>query len=324
MRKRDSIALILTVSVLMSMTGCSSFGQKKKIIEVAENYAGAMLSGDADSIAEFVMDDDDFSEVLEEYLDKYNDKKHLEDVYSMILDNMSYEVDKSSVSIKDTKAKIDITYTVINYMDIYEELRDRDDEEDYLEALEDEMDNTIDISLTMELKSDKGEWKIVDDNARDTLKVYSFYSDIGDLVWINSISPLSRSDFSDACEAVGMSCDDWGYGEYSFMSAESGSVYFSFEDNNGFVDFEQIYDSYLETINDDDYTGYTDANLDGNTGYIIFNVSATENNAYQDYYYGGIYYVDGSVLMAYTTSRGSSNTDKVDEFLDEIGYPKPH
>ncbi len=158
MKKKKILAILLTASLLSSVTGCSN--KKKEVIETATEYAEAVISGDIDDIADFLEDGDD----LEEFMEAYEVNSNRQDIVDAIYDSMSFEIDEKSVKIKDSKATLDVTYTLVDYMCVYEDLDDEDGLEEYLDALEDEDEETITIDQTIELEQDGGEWIVIDDD----------------------------------------------------------------------------------------------------------------------------------------------------------------
>ena len=137
MKTTKIISSVLAASLLMSVSGCSLFdNDDKNVLIAAKAYADAMISGDSADIAECLVDGDDVEEDLEDYLASYD---KCEDAYAAIFDSMSYEIDEKSVvsSKKNAEASVDITYTMVDYETVYEDVTDDGGKyEDFVEALE--------------------------------------------------------------------------------------------------------------------------------------------------------------------------------------------
>ena len=324
MKFKKTTAVLLAASLMLSSTGCSN--RKKAVLEAAQGYAEAVISGDIDDIAEFMEDDDEFEDAREAYLNKYSSQEDLEDIYEFILENMTYEIDKKSLGISEKKATVTVVYTVIDYMDIYE---DGDEAEDLLDALEDETDNTFTIKQKIELKPDGDEWKVVDDDQEEILEVYAFYQEIYDLGF-GKLRPLDHDTFEDALAAVfgndgydldtmneryGCRWEFWDdYTDYSLME------YDDIEDAQ--ENFENAYNELTSLERSNEFSGDLEYSFENETGYILIN--GTLDYGYSsDHIYGGVYLSDNTVLTVIAFGGSSSDSANIDDFLDEIGYPHP-
>ena len=122
----------------------------KNVLLVAQNYADAILAGDGEEIAEYMVDGEDIEENLVAFLESYD---KYEDAYEAIVDSMSYEIDQKSVesSKKNAEASVEITYTMVDYEIIYEDVTvDVGKYDDFVEALEDnDGEDTIEITQTI-------------------------------------------------------------------------------------------------------------------------------------------------------------------------------
>ena len=330
MKKRKTISLLLIASMLMSMSGCSA-GQKKKVLETAEEYADAVISGDIGDIAEFMEDDDEFEEAMSEFMDNAASNESLEDIYDFIIENTSYEIDEKSVEVKDKKASVEITYTMVDYIDVYDDLDDDADIDDYLEALEDATDNTMEIDQEIELKLDKDEWKVVDDDNENILEVYGFYTELTALGWGGTdASGFTIEHFQEAISDIlgdndpylfdGTTFDDcYGYGNGVSAQLE---VY-AYPDTAP-SEFELAYGDWEEIFNNGDFDGNYSNYYDGTSGYAIFNgTSDATDSFYTGYYYGGIYLIGDCYFMVYTLYEDEEHQDLVDELLNEFGCTCP-
>lgn len=322
MKKIKAVSLLLAASMVISMTGCS--GAKKQILEAADEYAKAILAADAGDIADLMKDDDESEEILEAFFDRYSSNEDLEDVYEFILENTTYKIDKKSVEVKDKKASATITFTMIDYMDVYDGLDDDADVDDYLDELEENKDNTCEFDLKVEFKLDKDEWKIVDKDNEDLLEFYGFYPEIMEL-GLAGLPYLSLSEFEDAVAA----CTDI---DIDYFSSFEGSgctynyctegavqyLYYEYDDEDDARDeFEEAIED-MEDPDDDDVNGTYVTYYDGTCGYIL-----VDGEFEGEFLYGGIYLNEDVVIVVVAYDGNSGDDRDVDAVLDAIGYPKP-
>lgn len=322
MKKTKAISVLLIASMAMSMTGCS--GAKKKVIEAADEYAKAILSADAGDIADLMKDDDEAEAALEGFFDRYSSSEELNDVYEYILENTTYKIDKKSVEVKDKKASATIVFTMIDYMDVYDELDDDSaDAEDFLDALEDGIENTCEVELDVEFKLVKDDWKIVDKDNEDLLEFYEFYPEIAEL-GLAGVPYISKTSFQDqVIDSIGIDSDDFSSYESSYYSvayyynSDYQFVYYEYDDTEDAQDmFEDAYEEFLDEIEDDDMTG--SYYYDGTSGYVVF-----DGEYYGDYMHGGFFIRDNVLIEVYTNEDGSNEITTIDAFLNAIGFPKP-
>lgn len=321
MKKTKAISIILTASMMMTMTGCS--GNKKKILAAANEYAKAVLSADIGDIAEFMVDDDEFEEAMESFMDKYSSKEDLEDIYDFILEHTTYEINKKSVQATDLKGSVEITYTMIDYMDVYNDLDDDADLDDFLDALEEAEDITMEIDQEVEFKLSKDEWKIVDDDNEGLLEVYAFYDEIYILCW-GSVGEISVEAFINACENVLGDDDPYSSdGEYldEYFTLRN-DVYAALCVHASTSQSQYVYEEYYESIIEGDFEGTASASYDETSGYIVCDGYCYEED-FSGYSYGGVYYYEGSCVVVMTSNDDSDARDRVDEFLVAIGCPLP-
>ena len=322
MKKKKILAILLTASLLSSVTGCS--GNKKQILEAVDNYAKALLEADVGDIADLMADGDEFEESFESFQDRYNGKEDLEDVYAFILENTTYKIDTKSVEIKDKIATVSITFTMVDYMDVYDNLDDDPDAEDFLEELEDNTDNTMEIDQKIELKLVKDEWKIVDDDFENVSEIYEFYGDITSL-GLGGITFITSDEFTDAVIAAAgadvhiLSEDHYEFMAYTYGGTSLEIVYMIYDDEEDAIEeYEDICDDFRDLVDDGDFEGdyYFDTDyltVDGtiNDGGLLYSM------------YGGIYCVDGTIVYAFARDYNSGEKDMAETFLQEIGYPMP-
>ena len=305
MKKKKILAILLTASLLSSVTGCSN--KKKEVIETATEYAEAVISGDIDDIADFLEDGDD----LEEFMEAYEVNSRRQDIVDAIYDSMSFEIDEKSVKIKDSKATVDVTYTLVDYMCVYEDLDDEDGLEEYLDELEGEDEETITIDQTIELEQDDGEWIVIDDDFENMEDFLSFYEDITELSW-GSSGTVSQEEFNTTLEEVfGIDSMDYSsstgssYAITSYFGDDYWIEYFYYAEEESITELFQCYQDAYDSLNGTVlYDGEDNIT-------ILFNGSD---------HYGGIYLRGNSMMIIMTYDRSSS---EIDDMLDMLGLTKP-
>ena len=341
MKKQKLIASVLIASMTVSLCGCSA--DNKAVIAVADEYAKAIIELDADDISDLLEDSDDSEAQMEMLEDAYHGNQKTEKVFDVIADSMSYEIDEKSVqsSKKDGKASVSITFKLVDYEEIYDEVfDDGGDIDDYIEALEDDDGETIkEITIDVDLVYKKDEWLVKDKKAKNLRKVYEFVEDILGYNWCN-YDAVSMDDFEAALyEVYSADSDDmysyeeFGY-EYLSYSASSSSISISVYDDpiDAEWDFEEMYDDFTWNYDVDEdmglYEYYYDE--DEGNGYLIFDGSvAFSDDGYSDIYmYGGMYLNDDTLVMALSfdtqpIDKGSYECEKIDSLLSAIGYPLP-
>ena len=328
MKRIKAVSLILAASMVLSLTGCS--GRKKAIFEATDSYAQALISGDIDDLADLMEDDDEFEEEIERYMDRYAKNEDLEDVFDYILENTTYEIDKKSAAVSDKKAIIKITFTMPDYMCAYEDLDDDDDADDFLDALEDAEDETVTFSQKIEFKLVKDEWKIVDDDFENTLEFYEFYQEISDLGF-GKLKPYTCDEIEDMLRDV-FDADSSDFDRFSDGSNDSlyyydNSVtleYFVFDEDD--IDeaaegFEELYDEFVDEIEDEGFDGNISYDIGDGYGYILFDGSPDSEYSDENIY-GGVYWAENTMLIV-ASERDSSSRDDVEAFLNALGYPTP-
>ena len=305
MTNKKIFATVLIASMLMSMTGCSH--KKKAVIETATDFADAVISGDIDDIADFMEDGDDLEEFMEAY--EVNSNRH--DIVDAIYDSMSFEIDEKSFKIKDGKATVDVTYTLVDYMCVYEDLDDEDGLEEYLDALEDEEDETTTIDQTIELEQDGDEWIVIDDDFENMEDFLSFYEDIAEMSW-GSSGTISQEEFNMTLEEVfGIDSSDYSsdssssYAITSYFGDNYWIEYFYYADEASITELFQCYQDAYDSLN-----GTVLYDGDDNIT-ILFNGSD---------HYGGIYLRGNSLMLIITYDRSSS---EIDDMLDMLGLTMP-
>lgn len=327
MKKTKIIAAILSVSMLTSISGCSLFdSDNKNVLTAANEYAEAVIEGDVKDLADLHADDDEFEEVVGAYIDRYSSSESSEEIHDIIHDNMTYEIDKKTLksSKKSGKASVNIIFTLIDYSVIYEDLDDDADTDDFIDALEDNTDETMTIRATVEFKLSHDEWKVVDEDFETILDIYEFYSEISEYGF-GRLRPITLDEFENAISNRNssnyMSYDAGDEYEAMYFGDDYNVMiyYMAYDDADDASDFfEDTYDELEDSIADDEFDGTYDLEFDGNYGYMIF-----DGEMDGSYLYGGIYLTDNVIIYAIATSNSASDKEEVDEFLTAIGYPLP-
>ena len=147
------------------------------------------------------------------------------------------------------------------------------------------------------------------------------------------IKPIKGKDFKNALEEV-FDIDDDDYTEYKgsdytdiyYYEHDYFIEYYQFDDaDDAFDRFDDLYDSYEDMIEDKDFTGRHRAvyNEKGGYGYILLNGESEDNDFIDDDVYGGIYWVDDTLVYVLVTSDKDKYVDNVSAMIRAIGYPKP-
>ena len=318
--------------MMSTLGGCSLFdSDDKNVIAVAEQYAEAVVKADVSDIADLSADADDLEEDLEAYIDKYSYNEDLSGIFDCIHEHMTYEIDQKSVesSKKHKEASADIVFNIIDYMDVYDIYNDCEDAEEFIDALEENAENTKEIRVTIQFELDKDDWKVVDEDYEAIYEVYNFYPGITNLGWIK-LEPVDSDDFEDAVgEIFNRNSEYYGYydmGEFSaiyYIDDDYSIDYYAFGDTSESLGmFDSYYDMYLEVASQyDDGAVYPFVSDDG--GYILLNGDIHYDKNDSEYNYGGIYLTGNTMIMIITNRDDQDCRDKVDQFLDAIGYPKP-
>ena len=336
MKKTKIISTVLATSMLMSLCSCSLFdSDNKNVLSAADEYAQAVISGDAGDIADLMKDGDDYEDALTAFFDKYKNNKSLEDVYSAIEETMTYKIDKGSVesSKKNKKASVDIIYTLADYEEIFDQVQDDDgDLNDYIDAIEENgSSTTIEIKQTVKLVMSHDEWIVKDDDCENLYEVYEFYPEVSsyslyDIKYIAASDALEDVFDAEEGDDYYLYCsDDYDYVGYY----DSAYVFFFYDYSDADVAagmFEDIYDSYEDMIGNGDFEGTNSACFGDSEGYILLNGECT------DYYfdfedddcYGGVFFKETTVAYIIATSDNEEKTANVDQFLGELGYPTPN
>lgn len=324
MNKIKTVSLLLVASMCLSLTGCS--GRKKVIIETADSYAQALISGDPGEVADLLDDGDEFEEAFGSYLESYAKDEDLEDIFDFILENTTYELDKSSANVSAKEATIEITFTMPDYICVYEDLDDDAEADDFLDALKDAPDETITFTQKIEIKLVTDEWKIADEDFKNTFEFYKFYQEISDLGF-DRLLPYTCDELEEILiNEFGAEPDDFNRFDtdsYDSFDYHGDGFYLEvtvYHDvDTAASRFEDEYERFVN-VTAEDFNGDYSYDFDGESGYIVYDGSVYSEFMYGEFY-GGEFYADGTRIML--TAGSDEGKDNADAFLQALGYPTP-
>ena len=111
-------ALVVSLSVLVSLGSCSLFGPKpEEIVEAADTFADALLSRDVDELRDLTSEKKSsktmktFEELFDDSAYSFEQNKFNE----AVADTITYEVDASSVEISKDVSSVDVVFTLVDY-----------------------------------------------------------------------------------------------------------------------------------------------------------------------------------------------------------------
>ena len=325
MKKRQFISAVLAVSMLMPLAGC--YSDKKGVTEAVDNYMNAIISLDSDEVADLMDDDDGIDDVFASYESACKRNKKFEEVYEIIAESITYEIDSKSIksSTKDQEASCDVTVFMIDYEDIYEDVKDDDGSiDDYIDALEDaDEDQRIEINITLELVMKRDKWVIKDKKLKNLNKICKFFSEVSEFSLIG-IPDISKDEFIAALKNA-FDLDDDDIYDYEWDDCNQAGAYLN-NTNLGYILYDDpddaIWDLELYIGDCEDEFSGSDSwtwEIDGDEGYLLI------NNAYYDGFnlYGGCYVKGDMVIMALVYDTDAEQIAMLDEFLDILGLPKP-
>ena len=186
------VASVLCLSMLASLGGCALFDKDDEaVLAVADEYAEAVTKAKVSDVAELLVDGEDAEDELNAFtsgngadvIEEYGD------ICDAIADTLSYEIDTESVesSKKNAEASVTVTYTVVDYEAVYEQVKeDGGDAQDLINALGD--GDTVEIEQTMNLELVDGEWLVKDKKNKNLEEVWAFY---GDAAAFEFVPPLA-------------------------------------------------------------------------------------------------------------------------------------
>ncbi|MBR1796446.1 MAG: hypothetical protein IJ757_00300 [Clostridiales bacterium] len=185
MKIRKLISSVLAVAMIASLSGCAFFDKDDEaVLAVAEDYAAAVAAVEVDDIVDLLVDGDDFEDQIDSLVTGAVDQPVLDefdDICAAIADTIEYEIDEESVesSKKNAEGSVSITYTIVDYQAIYDQVKeDGGDADDFIDAIDD--GDTFEISQTINLVLEDGEWLVSDKKLKNLNAVYSFFSDAVD------------------------------------------------------------------------------------------------------------------------------------------------
>lgn len=324
MKKEKMIAAVLVASMALSISGCDS--DNKNVLDAAEDYAEALISLDADDIAELMEDEDEAAEELARIEEICSNRPAMEDAFEAVAESMTYEIDEKSVasSKKNKEASVDIVFTLVDYEAVHEDIEDDDgDLEDYIDALED-ADDTIEVKVTVKFVLVKDKWLVKDRNFKSLNKVYGFIDDISGYKW-SLVEIPSEEAFTEAvCAVFGADedeIDDYDGIDWTELTYYEDTLAITYQ---RYFDSEEAREMFDETYYNLDYYFGIDmdeciyVNDEDEGGYIFFDDVYMEIS--DETLYGGVYFKDDSFLVIMTFEE--DDYDDVDEFLDMLGMPR--
>ena len=334
MKTTKIISSVLAASLLMSVSGCSLFDKDdKNVLLAAQAYADAILSGDSADIAEMMVNGDDIEENLEAYFESYD---KYEDAYAAIFDSMSYAIDQKSIesSKKNGEASVEITYTMVDYETVYEDVADEGGKfEDFVEALEDnDGEDTIEITQTIKFVLEGKEWLVKDKNSKNLFEVYEFFDAVESFKWGGDFEAISVAFFEDTLyNTLGYSCSEY-YEDLYWTAQYAGNdlkidIFQQYDLSHASEVFERSYtDRFADVLSRGGFDGDYAYEFNGTDGYVVLDGYIDYDEGWfnhNGYIYGGLFFTGDVfvVVLAYTSS--SSAHAEVDQFLEALGYPVP-
>lgn len=324
MKREKIIAAVLAASMALSISGCDS--DNKNVLDAAEDYAEALISLDADDIAELMEDEDEAAEELARIEEICSNRPAMEDAFEAVAESMTYEIDEKSVasSKKNKEASVDIVFTLVDYEAVHEDIEDDDgDLEDYIDALED-ADDTIEVKVTVKFVLVKDKWLVKDRNFKSLNKVYGFIDDISGYKW-SLVEIPSEEAFTEAvCAVFGADedeIDDYDGIDWTELTYYEDTLAITYQ---RYFDPEEARELFDETYYNLEYYFGIDmdeciyVNDEDEGGYIFFDDVYMEIS--DETVYGGVYFKDDSFLVIMTFEE--DDYDDVDEFLDMLGMPR--
>jgi hypothetical protein len=166
MKLKKTIAVILSLSVILSFAGCDSFGSKKemgRIQKVIDAYAEALADEDADEVIEqtdFGKKDEEWGQI-QLYLDNsYYEKGYGETgakIFKYIISTIEIDYDINSAEISKDEASVKVKYKMVDWEQV---LNGNYPDYDYLLKNIKKVDDTTTVKGKIELELIDGEWKI--------------------------------------------------------------------------------------------------------------------------------------------------------------------
>ena len=185
-------ASVLCAAMLASLGGCAFFdSDDEAVLEAADAYASAVVKGKVKKILDLMINGEEVEDDLEYYLSGTNaDSDKYYEIVDIIADSLSYEIDEDSVfsSRKNEEASVNITYTMIDYQSIYEQIsEDGGSVSDYIDAISDRNAATTEVSQTIDFVYAYDMWLVDDTNGRKIFSVYGFYDAVAHMDFIEPL-----------------------------------------------------------------------------------------------------------------------------------------
>lgn len=184
------IASALCVSILASAGGCALFDSDDDVLlAVADDYASAIVKCKANKILGFRVDGDDIENELEAMMSGYSidNSGRYYDIVDAVADSLSYEINEDSVesSKKNAEGSVEITFTLVDYNAIFDEVTEEGgNADDFVDALQDNDAQTMEISQTIDFVYEDETWLVDDKNGKNLFAIYAFYDDAEDFEFV--------------------------------------------------------------------------------------------------------------------------------------------
>ncbi|MCR5530162.1 MAG: hypothetical protein K6F49_13200 [Saccharofermentans sp.] len=331
MIKLRTISILLIISVLMSLGGCTPREAREKVRETVDAYAQAVITGDTEELARHIEEKQEFKEEIEDYLVRVTGNEDLDEVFDFVLSNITYEIDEDSIAVSGKEARADISYTLIDYEGVYEDFDTAPSITEYTEALSENTDRRISLSQEIDLIFTEGEWKIAGDDSDNITEVYGFYEDISGYEWstmnritdiefesaLNTVFGVSSTqysaiDYSDHTEVVFY--DDTAFLAIYIFDSEDDAASMYAEVISPYSGSSDLVDSFFEAYGPDNSETVYD-------GYVILDGTDNPYVPIDGPFHGGIYQEGDTIVFALVNEDGISRLDSLYDFLDALGLP---
>lgn len=331
MIKLRTISILLIISVLMSLGGCTPREAREKVRETVDAYAQAVITGDTEELARHIEEKQEFKEEIEDYLVRVTGNEDLDEVFDFVLSNITYEIDEESIAVSGKEARADISYTLIDYEGVYEDFDTAPSITEYTEALSENTDRRISLSQEIDLVFTEGEWKIADNDSDNITEVYGFYEDISGYEWstmnritdiefesaLNTVFGVSSTqysviDYSDHTEVVFY--DDTAYLAIFIFDSEDDAASMYAQAISPYSGSSDLVDSFFDAYGSDSSETVYD-------GYVILNGTDNPSIPIDGPFHGGIYLEGDTIVFALVNEDGISRLDSLYDFLDALGLP---
>lgn len=312
-----TVAVLLTVSMLMSLGACQDKGQDE-VMDLAEEVAKYTADRNYSKLAKLTEDGD---EDLEEIFEGIEDDGYRE----VIASTLEYEIDEDSLE-KDGSSgyTIDVTFTYVDYEEVL------DDEDifsvDDFEAAVDDCDEVVEVTITLEFEKDGSDILFV--NISDLEDLFPYWDeflapditgaedDIDDTdVTATTVNPGNPADTDQTTASSETTETTYDYSDYDLGGVWNMSSY---------PDPEPYYEdgvTYLLPNTDILFTVPEDAPVSGvnynGIDYPFFMVGGYWGHTWEDYYS----IVDGQPYSCWSQEALDRRYESIDMFSEsEPGY----